>query len=125
MLEITVTTENGERHVRVSAEELAGLVRRIGGPGDAFLVLERIPDLPDVFAQVLSDPGGYTLEHRAGAADRHFAATVDDADTVIAVLEGWARRTPGWDAGPEWSPLYGRRGGSRVRALVQRLRRLR
>ncbi|MQY10253.1 hypothetical protein SRB5_03600 [Streptomyces sp. RB5] len=105
MLQVTVTTENGERRVRVSAGELAGLVRRIGGAGDAFLVLQRVPDLPDVFAQVLSGPGGYTLEYRAGAADRHFAATVDDADTVIAVLEGWAREVPGWDVGPEWSLL--------------------
>ncbi|TXS12805.1 hypothetical protein EAO68_22010 [Streptomyces sp. wa22] len=34
MLEIVVKTENRERHARVSAEELAGLVRRIGGDGD-------------------------------------------------------------------------------------------
>lgn len=52
MLEIVVKTESGERHVRVSAEELAGLVRRIGGDGDRFLVIHRIPDVPDVFAQV-------------------------------------------------------------------------
>ncbi|AZK97831.1 hypothetical protein B7R87_31050 [Streptomyces tsukubensis] len=30
MLEIVVKTENGERHVRVSAQEPAGLVRRTG-----------------------------------------------------------------------------------------------
>ncbi|MFD5511418.1 DUF6891 domain-containing protein [Streptomyces sp. NPDC127051] len=77
MLEVVVKTENGERHVRVSAEGLAGLVRRIGGEGDRFLVVHRIPDLPDVFAQVWHEAGGgYTLEHRDGAADRHFQVRV-------------------------------------------------
>ena len=56
MLEIVVKTENQQRHVRVSAEELAGLVRRIGDDGDKFLVLQRIPDLPDVYA-LRADPG--------------------------------------------------------------------
>ncbi|MYX44511.1 hypothetical protein GTW59_26130, partial [Streptomyces sp. SID89] len=71
MLEIVVKTENGERHVRVSADRLAGLVRRIGGDDDRFLVVQRIPDLPDVFVQVWHETGGdYTLEHRDGSADR-------------------------------------------------------
>lgn len=75
MLETVVMTENAERHVRVSAEELAGLVRRIGERGDRFLVVQRIPDLPDVFAQVRHEAGGaYTLEHRDGAAGRHIQA---------------------------------------------------
>ncbi|MFF7974289.1 DUF6891 domain-containing protein [Streptomyces sp. NPDC007905] len=106
MLEIAVKTENGERHVRVSGEELAGLVRRIGADGDRFLVVQRIPDLPDVFAQVWHEAGGgYTLEHRDGAADRHFQALVDRPDAVIAALTGWARQETGWDAGPAWSLL--------------------
>jgi hypothetical protein len=106
MLEITVETENWERHVRVSADELGGLVRRIGGDGDRFLVIQRIPDLPDVFAQVGHRAGGaYTVEHRDGAADRHFQATADTAETVIEVLTGWARRQSGWDEGLTWSRL--------------------
>ncbi|MQY10837.1 hypothetical protein SRB5_09500 [Streptomyces sp. RB5] len=44
--------------------------RRIGGAGDAFLVLQRIPGLSGVFAQVLSVTGGYTLDHRDGAPVR-------------------------------------------------------
>ncbi|KJS54611.1 hypothetical protein VM98_18115 [Streptomyces rubellomurinus subsp. indigoferus] len=106
MLEIVVETENRERQVRVSAEELAGLVRRIGADGDRFLVLQRVPDLPDVFAQVWHEAGGdYTLEHRDGAADRHFEARVDGPEAVIAVLAGWAARADGWGAGVDWSPL--------------------
>ncbi|MGW4825594.1 DUF6891 domain-containing protein [Streptomyces sp. NPDC004227] len=106
MLEIVVKTENGERHVRVSAEELAGLVRHIGGDGDRFLVVQRIPDLPDVFAQVWHQAGGdYTVEHRDGAADRHFQAMADRPEAVIAAMTGWASRETGWDGGLVWSLL--------------------
>ncbi|WP_457030976.1 DUF6891 domain-containing protein [Kitasatospora sp. P5_F3] len=104
MLEIVVRTENWERHVRVSAEDLAGLVRRIGGDGDRFLVVQRVPDLPDVFAQVWHKAGGdYTLEYRDGTADRHFEVMVDSPEAVIAVMTGWARQESGWDAGLAWS----------------------
>ncbi|MFE7790520.1 DUF6891 domain-containing protein [Streptomyces sp. NPDC057460] len=106
MLEIVVKTENGERHVRVSAEELAGLVRRIGGDGDRFLVIQRIPDVPDVFAQVWHEAGGnYTLEHRDGAANRHFQVMVDGSEAVIAAMTGWARQGSGWGTGLGWSLL--------------------
>ncbi len=106
MLDIVVQAENGERHVRVSAEELAGLVRRIGGEGDRFLVLQRVPDLPDVFAQVWHEAGGgYAVEHRDGSAGRHFEATAGDPAAVAAALTGWARRESGWDGGLVWSPL--------------------
>ncbi|TQJ85270.1 hypothetical protein FBY22_4028 [Streptomyces sp. SLBN-31] len=106
MLEIVVKTENWERHVRVSAEELAGLVRRIGGDGDRFLVVQRIPDLPDVFAQVWHKTGGdYTLEYRDGAADRQFQVIVDGPEVVIATIAGWAHQEAGWDSGLAWSLL--------------------
>ncbi|GHH76113.1 hypothetical protein GCM10018781_46560 [Kitasatospora indigofera] len=106
MLDIVVKTENWERHVRVTADELTALVRRIDGDGDRFLVLQPVPDLPDVFAQVWHKTGGdYTLEHRDGSADRHFEARADEPEAVAAVLAGWAARTPGWDAALEWSPL--------------------
>ena len=106
MLEIVVKTENRERYVRASAEELAGLVRRIGGDGDRFLVIQRIPDLPDVFAQVWHKAGGdYTLEYRDGAADRHFQAIADGPEAVIVAIAGWARQEAGWGGGLAWSLL--------------------
>ncbi|MGQ5640438.1 MULTISPECIES: DUF6891 domain-containing protein [unclassified Streptomyces] len=106
MLEIVVKTENWERHVRVSAEELAGLVRRIGGDGDRFLVVQRIPDLPDVFAQVWHEAGGdYTLEYRDGAAHRQFQAVVEGPEVVTAAMTGWARQEGRWDGGLAWSLL--------------------
>ena len=99
-------TENGERHVRVSAEELAGLVRRIGGDGDRFLVIERVPDLPGVFAQIWHEAGGdYTLEHRDGAADRHFQTLADGPGAVAGAVVGWARQESGWGSGLAWSRL--------------------
>ncbi|WP_189259680.1 DUF6891 domain-containing protein [Lentzea flava] len=106
MLEIVVQTENWQRHVRVSAEELAGLVRRIGGEGDRFLVVQRVPDLPNVFAQIWHEADGdYTLEHRDGTADQHFQATTGSPDAVIATITGWAREEAGWDGALVWSRL--------------------
>jgi hypothetical protein len=104
MLEIVVKTENGERYVRVSAEDVAALVRRIGSDGDRFLVLHRIPDLPNAFAQVWHEAGGdYTLEYRDGAADQHFEVMVDTPEAVIAAMTGWTRQASGWGAGLAWS----------------------
>ncbi|MFD6415224.1 DUF6891 domain-containing protein [Streptomyces sp. NPDC060194] len=105
MLEIAVRTENGERHVRPAAGELAGLVRRIGVGEDRYLVVQRIPDLPDVFAQVWHEEGGdYQLEYRDGAADRHYQVRVD-REAVVAALAGWAAGEDGWGAGLEWGLL--------------------
>ncbi|MGW0732446.1 DUF6891 domain-containing protein [Streptomyces sp. NPDC002851] len=105
MLEILVETESGERHVRASAGELAGLVRRIGGNGDRFLVVQRVPDLPDEFAQVWHQAGeDYRLQHRDEAAGL-FQARIDGPEPVVTALTGWARREAGWDAGLDWSLL--------------------
>ncbi|MCZ4608728.1 hypothetical protein O3S80_34220, partial [Streptomyces sp. Lzd4kr] len=58
-------TERGETYVRPSEEQLSGLVHRLGRRGDHWLVTQRIPDVPDVFAQVWHKRGGdYQLEHR-------------------------------------------------------------
>ncbi|MEU6894608.1 hypothetical protein ABZ934_22890 [Streptomyces sp. NPDC046557] len=106
MFDIVVETENLERHVRPSAGGLAALVGRIGGDGDRFLVVQRIPDLPDVFIQVWHEAGGsYTLEHRDGAADRHYRSVLRSPRPVIAAMSGWARREAGWDTGLAWSRL--------------------
>ncbi|MER7174618.1 DUF6891 domain-containing protein [Streptomyces mesophilus] len=103
MLAITVQTERGERLARVAADRLEELVHRIGDDGDRFLVMERIPELPDVFAQVWHEQGGdYQVEYRDGAADRHFGAQIADVRLVAAALTGWARGEQEWGAGFEW-----------------------
>ncbi|WP_196450264.1 hypothetical protein [Planomonospora sp. ID82291] len=77
MVAITVRTEDGRRHVRVDAGRLAELIGRLGGRNDRFLVVQRIPDLPEVFVQVWHENGGdYVLEHRDGAPDRHCQAEI-------------------------------------------------
>ncbi|MFF9847556.1 DUF6891 domain-containing protein [Streptomyces litmocidini] len=103
MLDITVETENGEKHVRPSEEDLTGLIRRIGAEGDRFLVLQRIPDLPSVFAQVWHASGGpFQLEHRTGAPERHFETRLDTPERVAAVLAAWARGESDRYTGPTW-----------------------
>lgn len=106
MLAITVQTEDSRRHPRVPAADLAALVRRIGAPGDTFLVVERIPDLPDIYIQVLHRAGeDYTLEYRDGASDRHFQTRIDGPERVIEAMTGWARLNDDWDAGIAWERL--------------------
>lgn len=106
MLAITVYTEDGSRYVRVAAEELAELVHRLGRQRDRFLVVQQIPDLPDIFIQVWHEEGSdYTLEHRNGAPDRHYQVTLDTSDLVIEAITGWACLEDDWDSGLDWTPL--------------------
>ncbi|CAM5654116.1 cAMP-binding protein OS=Streptomyces tendae OX=1932 GN=GUR47_11425 PE=4 SV=1 [Streptomyces tendae] len=105
VLAIRVETENWQTRTRIRAAELRELVTRIGSAGDRFLVLQRIPDVPDVFAQVWHEEGGaYRLEHRA-AVDAFFGTDLDDPHRVAGLLTGWARQESGWDAGVAWEPV--------------------
>ncbi|MER5380525.1 hypothetical protein ABT040_09620 [Streptomyces sp. NPDC002688] len=104
-LAIKAETENGQRHARISAGRLRELVHRIGGDGDRYVVVKRIPDRPDVFVQVWHEQGGaYQLEHREGR-DRFFGTALGDRDRVADAMAGWAREEDGWDAGITWEPL--------------------
>ncbi|MFF9779494.1 DUF6891 domain-containing protein [Streptomyces sp. NPDC013978] len=109
-LAVKVETEHGEKHARITAGRLRELVRRIGDHGDRFLVVQRIPDVPDVFVQVWHQraddgtDGEYQLEHREGR-DRFFGAVLTDPERVAEAMTGWARRAEGWDTGIEWTPV--------------------
>ncbi|WP_435209825.1 DUF6891 domain-containing protein [Streptomyces sp. bgisy034] len=104
-LAVKVQTEHGETYVRPSEEQLRDLVHRLGGRGDHWLVIQRIPDVPDVFAQVWHERGSdYRLEHRE-SRERFVAAAVPDATAVTEALLGWARQRGGWDGGFAWSPV--------------------
>jgi hypothetical protein len=90
MLPVTVRTEPGERYLRPMAGELGELVYRIGGRNDKFLILQRVPDLPDMYIQVLAEAdGGYTLEHRDGDPGRHFQV---EERVRLAIVAGYATR---------------------------------
>ncbi|MFF3291541.1 hypothetical protein [Streptomyces sp. NPDC003023] len=125
MPNITVQTENGEHHAGVTAERLAGLVHRIGGEGDHFLVVQRTPALPDVLVQVWHETGGtYTLEHRDGSDERHFQTILDGPEPVVRAMTGWARQETDWDAGLDWEPLtFGPGRLSRWWKRVKRVKR--
>ncbi|MFF3109392.1 DUF6891 domain-containing protein [Kitasatospora sp. NPDC057904] len=106
MLAITVQENDGTRHVGAGADALGALVGRLGADGDNFVVVQRVPDLPDVYIQVWHAEGGdYSLEHRDGSADRHYGVTLDRPEPVVAAMLGWARREPGWGEGLDWKPL--------------------
>ncbi|WP_260618628.1 DUF6891 domain-containing protein [Streptomyces sp. WAC07149] len=106
---VRVHTEPGRHHDLSglgSRGPLSALVAGIGGDGDRFLVVNRVPDDPDVYVQVWHETGGdYQLEHREGAPDRHFQAFVDSAQEVVEVMLRWAAREEGWDRGPAWERL--------------------
>ncbi|MEU9643406.1 hypothetical protein [Streptomyces sp. NPDC048188] len=105
VLALKVETENGRTHTGLRAAELRELVARIGRAGDRFLVVQRIPDIPDVFAQVWHEDGeGYRFEYRA-AVDAFFGADLGDPHRVAGLLTGWARQEPGWEAGVVWEAV--------------------
>lgn len=103
MLEIKAATEDQQTHTRVSDQELSALVHRIGGAGDHFLVVQRIPDIPSSFIQVWHEDGGeFELEHRAGGPATHVRTVIGAPERVAALMTRWARQEPGWDAGVGW-----------------------
>ncbi|WP_432185832.1 DUF6891 domain-containing protein [Streptomyces sp. Tue6028] len=104
-LAIKAETENWQQHARIPEHRLRELVRRIGGKDDHFLVVQRIPDIPDVFIQVWHETDGdYRLEHRDGR-ERFFGTALADPDRVADAMVGWARRQDDWHAGLDWEPV--------------------
>ncbi|MET7731578.1 hypothetical protein ABZT02_09430 [Streptomyces sp. NPDC005402] len=104
-LAVKAETEYGETLIRVGEQGLRDLVHRIGESGDRWLVLQRIPDRPDVFAQVWHESGGvYQLEHRE-SRDSFSGTELTHPDAVADALTGWAREEAGWDTGIAWAPV--------------------
>lgn len=103
VLEIKVKSESGDVVLRPTRDELAQLVARIGGPDDNFLVVDRVPELPDSYVQVWhGDGGAYEFECRLGSADEHYTTELDDGDLVALAMTRWALGDEDWDAGIEW-----------------------
>ena len=105
MLDVTVVTQRDRpRRLRLSAEELARLIQRIGGQGDEWVMLRRIPDLPEVFIQVVHQFGGvYTVEHSDRGGKRQYRAITDRPEVAAAALIGWARQDARWDRVLFWT----------------------
>lgn len=103
MLPITVKSEDGQAVSHPTGEELTALVARIGGPGDRFLVVERVPHEPEDFIQTWHEAGEpYRVEWRDGGPDYHYAATAESPEQVAALFLGWQRIDEGWDTGFDW-----------------------
>ncbi|MGW4379720.1 DUF6891 domain-containing protein [Kitasatospora sp. NPDC004531] len=105
MLEIAVRDQSDAVRVRVSEDELVDMVRDMAYASGTFVVLQRVPDLPDTYAQACPEDGAWTVEHRAGSPARHYGTRVADVEQVAALLLGWARQDDGWDAGPAWERM--------------------
>ncbi|GAA2100889.1 hypothetical protein GCM10009759_34050 [Kitasatospora saccharophila] len=105
MLEIAVQDRSGRVGVRVSEDELRDAVRDMGQWKGSFLVLQRVPDLPDTYAQACPEDGAWTVEYRDGARSRHFGARVGALERVAELLVGWAREDADWAAGEEWERI--------------------
>ncbi|MFJ7072783.1 DUF6891 domain-containing protein [Streptomyces sp. NPDC098781] len=102
---VKVGTEYGETYARPSQQRLREVVRRLGEPGDRWLVMQRIPDVPEVFAQVWHERGGdYRLEYRE-SRERFFGTVVADTEAVADALVGWALQRDGWGEGFTWTPV--------------------
>ncbi|MEU3848147.1 hypothetical protein [Streptomyces sp. NPDC029554] len=102
-LPITVRTESGRTDARVPERELRERVERIGGDGDRFLVVQRIPDRPRVFVQTAREQDGtYDLQHRTGSVSPMWVTRVSDPELVAEVMVRWARQEDGWDTGIAW-----------------------
>jgi hypothetical protein len=105
MLPITVTTEDGRARSRLTAEELTTLIERIGGPGDSFLVVERIPAGPEEYIQTRREGRVYEVECRDGGPEYHFGTRTEYPDEVAGAFLAWARGRDDWDVCLNWRPL--------------------
>ncbi|WP_189270915.1 DUF6891 domain-containing protein [Kitasatospora griseola] len=105
MLRIAVRDQADVVRVRLSEDELVDTVRDMAYASGTFVVLQRVPDLPDTYAQACPENGAWTVEHRAGSPARHYGTQVQDVEQVAALLLGWAREDEGWDAGAAWERI--------------------
>ncbi|MFJ4676001.1 DUF6891 domain-containing protein [Kitasatospora sp. NPDC088783] len=133
MLEIAVRDQDDVVRVRVSEDELADLVEDMAHWPGAFLVLQRVPDLPDTYAQTCPEDETLTVEYRDGAQSRHYRTRVAEPERVAELLIGWARQDADWAAGEEWEridfgpdpePAPLELSGQDEEALVAEVRRL-
>ncbi|MCX4663416.1 DUF6891 domain-containing protein [Streptomyces uncialis] len=106
-LPVKVESEDGSVTLAPSPGQLRELVGRIGGQDDHFLVVQRVPDLPDVFVQVWHVTGReYRLEHRESRS-RFFGTVIapQGVEQVAEAVLGWARGDEDWGRDLRWKPV--------------------
>lgn len=105
-LPIRLNLETGEQIVWPDIDDLRELVDRIGGDGDHFLILDRVPHLPRCFIQTYRDTGtDFELEYRDGD-DQQFQTHVSDPETVVRAMVAWALQAPDWKSAHDWELAF-------------------
>lgn len=104
---LRATTDQGHVWDDPSEDLLFELLGDVEEGVEQFFIVERLADQSgEIYAQViLSEGGGWLIERRDGAADRHFAATMPDKRAVHVVLTGWAFELPGWESKAPWAQV--------------------
>ena len=100
-----LVVEADDRPVRPTGAELAAVLARIGADGDRFAIVERDsePRNSQVFIQAWRwDDGMYELEHREGAAERHFGALLEGPERVTELVLDWIRDGAAWRGAVDW-----------------------
>lgn len=105
-LPIRLSLENGDELVWPSTDDLRELLGRIGGDGDHFVILERVPHLPRCFMQTYRDSGAdFELEYRDGDG-LQFQTHVAEPGDLLRTMTAWALRDPGWKSAHDWVPAF-------------------
>lgn len=104
---LRATTEQGHVWDDPSEDLLFELLTDVGEGVEQFFIVERLADPSgETYAQVLLDEdGGWLIERRDGAPDRHFAATIADKRAIHEALTGWAFELPGWESKAPWAQV--------------------
>lgn len=104
---VRATAESGAVWDDPSEDLLLDLVGAVERGDELFVVVERLADTDrQTYMQVLrNEDGSYLVEHREGAADRHFQGTTVDWREAHAVLVRWAFERPGWRESLQWEPM--------------------
>ena len=98
--------ENGDTYDDPSEDLLFMLLEDVEAGEGLWVLVERIEDATgQTFAQcVRLTDGSYQIEHRDGAADRHFVTAAAGFRDAHTFLTAWSFDLPGWRE-LSWRPL--------------------
>jgi hypothetical protein len=104
---LRATTEQGQVWEDPSEDLLFDLMSEVKDGTEQFLIVERLSDPSgQTYAQVIIDEGGgWLVERREGAADRHFSASLPEMRAAHEVLTGWAFELPGLESKATWEKV--------------------
>lgn len=105
-LPISVESEDGRVVREPTAADLYRLLERIGGDGDTYLVVGRLPGRDHYYVQTRRhEEEPYSVEYRDGSADRHFQVEMAAGTQVLEFFVAWASDRQDWQGGHAWRRL--------------------